>query len=451
MAKKSMRLDRILAKNRVIDLVSQDFGGAIEELLNTCPLDDNEDGKKARLLKKTLLKREDAITSYLGNGVALPHFKFKYSKQYVLAVGRCPCGLVHNGQHNQELRLVFLLLVSDSAPDYLNTLSNLARIFHVKAVMEKLIGEPTLGGFRERVKKVLAGEPFHSRYLNSRFNSIILAEARKIARGTECTAILAFGDTFSSPVQPVIAFKDFKTVLVVQAEGELIVKQEDVDAVITLRSRFQGRLAQFRSAVLIGLIRGLFTKDDRILCLGGLPGSNQFDSIVVADVDEEFSQMADHNVELLPPDVGADVLERILGIAIELAVEGREGKPVGALFVLGDTENVRNFATPLILNPFHGYKTEDRNLLNPFMDETVKELATIDGAFVIRGNGVLDSAGTLINVPYYNHNLPGGLGSRHAAAAGISSVTKCLAITISSSTGKVLLFRGGEMIPLNRS
>ena len=34
----------------------------------------------------------------------------------------------------------------------------------------------------------------------------------------------------------------------------------------------------------------------------------------------------------------------------------------------------------LILNPFHGYAEEDRSILNPFMDETIKELAMIDGA-----------------------------------------------------------------------
>jgi diadenylate cyclase len=443
-----MRLDRILAKNRIIDLKSQDFGGAIEELLTTCPIPDN---RKIKAFKKGLLEREDAISSYLGNGIALPHLRVKSSKPYMMAVGRCPGGLVHNGQHNKELRLVFLLLVSYTAEDYLNTLSTLARIFQNKPVIDRLVSERTLTEFRESVKKVLAGEQAQSRYLTSRFNSVILAEARKIARGTFCTAILAFGDTFSSPVRPVISFKDFKTILVVQSEAEMVLKKGEVDAVITLRSRFQGRLAQFRSAVLIGLIRGLFDKNDRILCLGGIPGSNQFDSIVVADVGDEFCQLTEGDVPLLPSDVTPEALERVLGIAVELSVEGREGKPVGALFVLGDTEEVKNFTTPLILNPFHGYKSEDRNILNPFMDETVKELATIDGAFVIRGNGVLESAGTLINVPQYKNELPGGLGSRHAAAAGISAVSDCLAVTISSSTGHVLLFRGGEMIPLNRN
>ena len=82
------------------------------------------------------------------------------------------------------------------------------------------------------------------------------------------------------------------------------------------------------------------------------------------------------------------------------------------------------------------------------MDETVKEFSSIDGAFIIRGDGVLESAGTLIHTPEYQHTLPGGLGARHAAAAAITKVADCLAIVVSSSTGQVTLFREGEMLPL---
>jgi len=445
-----VRLDRIVAKNRIIDLKSKDFGNAIEELLRCCPLEDDAD-RKIRGLKNVLRKREDAISSYLGNGIALPHARTKLKKNYILAVGRCPGGLIHNGQHNQELRLVFLLLVSESAPEYLNTLATLARIFQNKPVIDKLVSEKTLPSFRDSVKRVLAGEPVKSRYRTTRFNSVILGEAKKIASGTDCSSILIFGDTFSSPVQPVFSFKNYNTVMVLQSDSEVIYKKDEVDSIITLRSRSESRFSQLRSAILIGLIRGLFNISERVLCIGGIPSSNQFDTLVVVDVGNEFTQLINTEVEIMPTDVSPEVLERVLGIAVDLSVEGREGRPVGALFVLGDTDVVKNFVNPLILNPFHGYKDEDRNILNPFMDETVKELASIDGAFIIQGSGVLDSAGTLVNVPHYKHDLPGGFGSRHAAAAAISTVSDCLAITVSSTAGQVALFRGGEMIPLNKN
>ena len=103
---------------------------------------------------------------------------------------------------------------------------------------------------------------------------------------------------------------------------------------------------------------------------------------------------------------------------------------------------------PLVLNPFYGYKEEDRNILNPFMDETVKEFSSIDGAFIIRGDGVVQSAGSLIQAIDTDHILPSGLGSRHAAASAISLAAQCIAIVVSSSTSQVMLFRRGVMLPL---
>jgi DNA integrity scanning protein DisA with diadenylate cyclase activity len=169
---------------------------------------------------------------------------------------------------------------------------------------------------------------------------------------------------------------------------------------------------------------------------------------VVVDVEREFQRLMTGRNDLLPPDVKPEVLERVIAVATELAVEGREGKPVGCLFVVGDTAKVEKVTKPLVLNPFYGYKEEDRNILNPFMDETVKEFSSIDGAFVIRGDGVVVSAGSLIQAMDSEHTLPSGLGSRHAAAAAISVHADCISLVVSSSTGQVTLFRRGVMLPL---
>jgi DNA integrity scanning protein DisA with diadenylate cyclase activity len=118
------------------------------------------------------------------------------------------------------------------------------------------------------------------------------------------------------------------------------------------------------------------------------------------------------------------------------------------LFVVGDSSSVERLTKPLVLNPFYGYKEEDRNILNPFMDETVKEFSSLDGAFVIRGDGVVVSAGSLLQAADSDHSLPSGLGSRHAAAAAVSVATECVSIVVSSSTGQVTLFRRGVMLPL---
>jgi DNA integrity scanning protein DisA with diadenylate cyclase activity len=80
------------------------------------------------------------------------------------------------------------------------------------------------------------------------------------------------------------------------------------------------------------------------------------------------------------------------------------------------------------------------------MDETVKEIAKLDGAFIIKGNGVIVSACATLRPAIAGNELPQGLGARHAAAAAITASTKSIAVTLSQSTGDVRIWRRGTMI-----
>lgn len=443
-----MRIDRYIAVSRVIDLKSTNFEGALAELLEVCDFSKEKGLSKKRLLND-LLDREKQMTTYLGNGVCLPHTRVAMKRHYMIAVGRCPQGLNYDGQvEYQDIRYVFLLLAAKNARSYLYSLASLARVFQDKTHMDRLNAAHKLSDFRREVKLVFRGEGDKPKRRHNRFNNLILKEAAKIAKGASCSTVLVFGDTFGGGVEFGTNFKGFKTVLIAHGTSDAATDREDIDAVLPIRSFSNERFSQLRSAVLIGLTRGIFKSNDRLCCIGGLRQSNQFDSITVVDIEREFQTVFTTKTDMLPTSVKPEVIERILGIATELAVEGREGHPVGCLFALGNADKISEFSKPLILNPFYGYKDEDRNILNPFMDETVKELSSIDGAFIIRGDGVLVSAGALLLAPDYNHELPGGLGSRHAAAAAITQAVDCLCIVVSGSTGQVTLFRKGKMLPL---
>lgn len=443
-----MRIDRYIAKARIIDIKSSDFKNALIELLGTYKFSAKEPIKRKSLLEN-LLDRERQMTTYLGEGVCLPHARVPIKRGYMIAIGRCPHGLEYEGQSEyQQIRYVFLLLASKNTRNYLNSLAALARVFQDKTNMELLDSSESLEDFRQTVKSVFSGDSTKPRRRQSRFNNLILKEAAKIAKGANCSTVLVFGDTFWGGTDVGQIFRNFKTVIIAQGTSDLTAGQGASHAVLPIRSYSNHRFSQLRSAVLIGLTRGIFSSNERLCCVGGVPQSNQFDSITVIDISREFQTMLIQKSQVLPTTVKPEVVERVLAIATELAVEGREGHPVGCLFVLGNVDKITAYTKPLILNPFYGYKDEDRNILNPFMDETVKELSSIDGAFIIRGDGVLISAGTLIQAPMHEHTLPGGLGSRHAAAAAITQAEDCLCIVVSGSTGQVTLFRGGEMLPL---
>jgi diadenylate cyclase len=208
------------------------------------------------------------------------------------------------------------------------------------------------------------------------------------------------------------------------------------------------RLGRIKIAVLLAAHRGMIRKDDTIVFLSGVAGSGTLDTLSVLQVGSEFELfMVPEGTDPLSPRVRPDVLEQVLNIATDLGLEGREGKPVGALFVVGDIERVLSLSRQLILNPFHGYPPERRNILDNALKETVKELAAIDGAFLIREDGAIESAGTYLKVASQSSlDLPPGMGARHQAAAAISDVSEAVSITVSESTGTVTVFRQGKIV-----
>lgn len=444
-----MRLDKIIARSRIVDLKSLDLEGALTELLEVC-VEKFPDLKPESLLKG-LLARESTMTTYLGFGVALPHVRIRMQRRYVLAIGRSRVGIRHDGAlADERVHLIVMLIAGENARDYLQVLASIARQVKDKELVDNLVNAPDLDQLYERLIGGFGGLRAVEAQQN-RINRLMFREAERVAAGADCSAIVVFGDTFIGGIQPGVLRSKLKTILVTRTALEIsgTPDEKEFSETIQVRSFSNARLAQLRSAMLVALTRGVVTFSDRICCVGGITGSNQFDTLVVVDIEREFQTLlTGSTADLLPEDVKPEVLERVIAVATELAVEGREGRPVGCLFVVGDNEKVGSLSKPLVLNPFFGYKEEDRNILNPFMDETVKEFSSIDGAFIIRGDGVVESAGSLIQATDSTHELPSGLGSRHAAAAAISVTTNCISIVVSSSTGQVTLFRRGVMLPL---
>jgi len=205
------------------------------------------------------------------------------------------------------------------------------------------------------------------------------------------------------------------------------------------------RMGQIKTAVLIAFSQRLLDAGDIFVFLSG-PVHGQLDTLVVMKVGQEWEMFLTVNQPKLTEHIKRVVFQRVLSLALELASEGREGKPAGALFVIGDHAKVAQFCQQFIINPFKGYAESERNILDESMAETVKNFCALDGAFIIKGNGVIVSAGTYLTGLRAGQQLPQGLGARHGAAAGITASTRSIAITISESTGTVRIWRMGKMI-----
>ena len=138
-------------------------------------------------------------------------------------------------------------------------------------------------------------------------------------------------------------------------------------------------------------------------------------------------------------------LEEVVNLAVELAREGREGRKIGTLFVIGDRDVLMEQSRPLILDPLYGHADELLRIERPEFRETVKELAQLDGAFLLADDGTFVSAGRFIDVDVTApENFLPGLGTRHAAGASISRTTGAVAVVVSQSS-VVRVFAHGEV------
>ena len=138
------------------------------------------------------------------------------------------------------------------------------------------------------------------------------------------------------------------------------------------------------------------------------------------------------------------VLESALELALEIAREGREGRRIGTLFTVGKADAVLAASRALILDPLAGHAPARTHITDSNLRGTIKELAQLDGAFVISEAGIVVAACRYLDASVEQIDLPLGFGSRHLAAASISQRLGALAIVVSES-GVVRVFHAGHI------
>jgi len=171
----------------------------------------------------------------------------------------------------------------------------------------------------------------------------------------------------------------------------------------------------------------------------------EIDSLSVIRLDEHLGRLTVRDLRQLETRVPLETLKTVVDLAVEIGREGREGKPVGTLFVVGDHRRVLSYCSPTGFDPVRGYNRKERNIVDPKVREGLKEIAMMDGAFVISSDGTVEAAAQFLAAPAKEVTLSKGLGARHWAAASISRVTRAIAIAVSESNGTVRIFNNGEI------
>ncbi len=174
--------------------------------------------------------------------------------------------------------------------------------------------------------------------------------------------------------------------------------------------------------------------------------ADALDSITVIRLGEHLERLTARDLRALETSVPFETLKAVVDLAVEIGREGREGTPVGTMLVVGDSREVLSRSRTLGFDPFKGYRRKLRNLRDSRVREAIKEIAQLDGAFVVSRDGTIEAGCRIIDAPTTGLILPRGLGTRHWTAAAITKVTDAIAIVVSQSTGNVRLFQRGEVV-----
>jgi len=172
----------------------------------------------------------------------------------------------------------------------------------------------------------------------------------------------------------------------------------------------------------------------------------KIDSVSYIHLEEHLGRLTARDLRKLETTVPLETLKTVLDLALEIGREGREGKPVGTMFVVGDTRRVLAHCHPAGFDPVKGYNRKERSLEDARVREAVKEIAPLDGAFIVSPDSTVEKSCQLVDALHANLTLSKGLGSRHWAGAAISKNTSAIAVVVSESTGTVRLFQNGETV-----
>lgn len=205
-------------------------------------------------------------------------------------------------------------------------------------------------------------------------------------------------------------------------------------------------LERLQHALLEAVADGLVGGDEDVVAVYCGFEHQKLDSISHIRLDDRLRRLTTRDLQRLESSVPLKSLKTVIDLAAQIGREGREGKKVGALFVIGDTRQVLRHCKDSGFDPMRGYKREMRSLADPRVREDLKEIAQMDGAFIIAPDGFVEKSRQIVEVSHANLTLSKGLGSRHWAAAAISQTTNSIAIVVSQSTGTVRIFQNGENV-----
>lgn len=442
-----MDLGDLVSAIRILELTAKSRPAAIRALVQAANFEDEAVAPEAVL--SAIEEREAAAQTLVANDFALPHAFIDWDGDFRIVLGRSRGGVDYGVPGGQQVRLICLLVLGRKLlQSHVEVLAALAELLKTSEFRQLLIDAKDTKAIDALLlhKAGLSPEhrPLRPPTIPKLTQTLIKNSMQLVDLVGSQALLLAMDRVENVPWELFANWKGRLLVVTTEHSDDFVIPREDAHVFDVLHASLS-RMDRANLGLLLAASAGLLTEKHSVVCVTGSDG-RRLDSISVTKPEAHFRAMFSEKNRRGVDVVRPAVMLRVLSLALEIAAEGREAKPVGTLFVLGDSRNVLRQSQQLVLNPFHGYSKQLRNVLDPSLSETIKEFALIDGAFIIQGDGTVLSAGTYLTPKSSTSNLPHGLGARHQTASSISAHTLAMAITVSQSTGTVTVFRNGAIV-----
>jgi DNA integrity scanning protein DisA with diadenylate cyclase activity len=270
--------------------------------------------------------------------------------------------------------------------------------------------------------------------------------AVKLSDAAEADAILVMLDDATDWKKLKELAGDQRVLIAADQEDELSGAAEVGFATVLIDKDEAPVLEKLTQALLESVADDLVTHSANVIAIYSGFEAGNIDTVSFIRLDEHLGRLTSRDLQALETRVPLDTLKLVVDLAIEIGREGREGKPVGTMFIVGDTRKTMAICHAAGFDAVKGYGRKERNLQDRRTREAVKEIAQLDGAFLVSVDGTVEKTCQIVGATHANITLSKGLGSRHWAAAAITRTTKAVAIVVSESNGTVRLFQNGEIM-----
>ncbi len=272
------------------------------------------------------------------------------------------------------------------------------------------------------------------------------AGALAIRTGADALLVLLDGSCDWEKLRSTVP-KDVEQIIVAaDLEADLAGAEAEGLLALPLNKEKSPLLERLQHALLEAVADGFLRSNEDVIAIYSGFENQKIDSISHLRLDDRLRRLTSRDLQRLESSVSLKTLKTVIDLASQIGREGREGKKVGTIFVVGDSRRVLSHCKDSGFDPLKGYKRENRSLFDAKVREDIKEIAQMDGAFVVSADGVIERSRQIIEVAHADLTLSKGLGARHWAGAAISQITKAIGIVVSQSTGTVRLFQNGDTV-----